>query len=233
MLTAKKKIAVREPIQESTIATKWVEFQMYFQENAKMITGLGIAIVAVVVFGYIYITNKNADNVEATIQLANILPLFEQQQYKLAIEGDPSRRIVGLKDIASSYSGTKAANTTYLYLGDSYLYLGEYDNAIAAFHEANPDGDILKAGVLSGLANAYEAKKEYLKAAKNFEKAGNTFKDDAISSDRFVQAARNYALAGEKEKARKLYKTVKIEYKAPRYSRDIDRYIAELGLDEK
>ena len=231
MLTAKKKISVREPIQESTFSTKWFEFQNFVRDNSKIISWISIGAIAVVVFGYIYFTNKKSENIQASVELAKVLPLYEQQQYKLAIEGDPATRTPGLKNVVSSFSGTNSADIANLYLGNCYLYTGQYDNAIVAYESSNPDGDILKSGVLAGLGAAYEAKKDYKKAAEYFEKAALKFRDDQISSDRLVQAGRNYSLSGDKAKAKELYEIVKNEYKSPRYSREMDRLIAELGIE--
>lgn len=231
MLRAKKKISVREPIQESTFTTKWFEVQNFVRERSKIISWISIGVIAIVVFGYIYFTNKKSENIQASVELSKVLPLYEQQQYKLAIEGDPTTRTPGFKNVASSFSGTNSADVANLYLGNCYLYTGQYDNAIAAYESSNPAGDILKSGVFAGLGAAYEAKKDYKKAAEYFEKAALKFKDDQISADRLVQSARNYALSGDKSKAKELYETIKNEYKSPRYSREMDKYVAELGIE--
>ncbi len=232
MLTAKKKIAVREPIKESTFTTKWLELRLYIQENIKLISGITIGIIAIVAFTYIYFTNKKTENVEASVQLASVISLYEQQQYKLAIEGDPTRRLPGLKDISNNFSGTNSASVANLFLGNSYLYLGQFDNAISAYQNSDPDGNILKAGVYAGLGMAYEGKKEFLKAAQYFEQAAEEFKEDAISADRLMQAARNYTLAGDKSKAKQLYESILNDYKTMRYSRDIQRYLAQLEIED-
>ncbi len=232
MLTAKKKINVREPIQASTFSTNWFQIQNYLREKGTLIGGIAVALVAVALFLYIYFTNKKTENIEANMELAKCAALYEQGQYKSAIDGDRARGIPALKDIADKYSGTSAGEEARLMLGNCYLYTNQLDNAIAAYQSASPNGDMLKAGVLAGLGAAYEGKKEYGKAAEYFEKSATTFVDDQISADRYVQAARNYALAGDKQKAKAIYEKVKNEMKAQRYgAQEIDRLINGLGVD--
>lgn len=232
MLTAKKKINVREPIQASSFTTSWFQVQNYVRENGKMIAGISVALVAVALFLYIYITNKKTENLEANMELGKSAMLYEQGQYKSAIDGDRARGIPSLKDIAEKYSGTPAGEQARLLLGNCYLYTNQFDNAISAYESASPDGDILKAGVLAGLGAAWEGKKNYLKAAEYFEKSAKAFVDDQISADRYVQAGRNYALAGDKQKAKAIYEKVRNEMKAQRYGpHELDRLISGLGID--
>lgn len=229
MLTAKKKISVREPIQESAFQNNWTSIQFTFNQYKKIILGVLLGIIGIAVVAIIYFSQQSAANEEASQFLATAIPLYEQQQYRLSIDGDRTRNVMGLKEIVDNYSSTGAGDVARLYLGNAYLALGEFDNAVNVLKEAHPSGDIIKAGILAGLGGAYEGKKDFLNAAEQFERSAKTFNDEVIAADRLIQAARNYSLANQKQKAKEILELVKNDYKATRFARDIDRYLAELA----
>jgi TolA-binding protein len=66
-------------------------------------------------------------------------------------------------------------------------------------------------------------------AAENFEKAADVNSKDVNAAENLSNAARNYAGAGEKEKALDLLKKLKKTYPATVFGRDADRGIAALS----
>jgi TolA-binding protein len=89
---------------------------------------------------------------------------------------------------------------------------------------------MLSASRYAGIAQCYEGKKNYREAAEYFVKAGGKYPKDVAAAENLNNAARNYALAGEKEKSLDLYKRLKKDYPTSQYARDADRFITQLSL---
>ena len=229
MLTAKKKLSVREVVPKSSSSIFFYDAQEWLKQNAKIVGGVALAIVAIVAFWYWNSSNNAADDLEANRQLRQVMPLYQQQQYKLAITGDPNQQIPGLKQIVESYDGTPTGQIAMIYLGNAYLYTDELDKALAVFDDASPDSDMLNAAAVAGKAAVYEAKKNWTEAASLFEKASEMFENDLLTSGRQLSAGRAYALAGNKEKAKAMFELVK-ESKSTRYHQDADRLLAQYQL---
>ncbi len=229
MLTAKKKLSVREVVPKSSSSIFFYEAQDWLKQNAKIVGGVVLAIVAIVVLWYFYTTGKAADDLEANRQLRMVMPLYQQQQYKLAISGDPNQGVPGLAQIVDKYDGTSTGQTAMIYLGNAYLYTDELDKALATFEDASPDSDMLSAAAVAGQAAVYEAKKKWAEAAPLFEKAATIFENDLLTSSRQLSAGRAYALAGDKDKAKAMFELVK-ESKSTRYHQDAERLLVQFDL---
>jgi predicted negative regulator of RcsB-dependent stress response len=230
VLTAKKKINVREAIPHSTTGDFFYNARDWFQENTKLVGGIVLGVIAVAIIGYLYVTGQQADDLQANLELNKVQPLYQNQQYKLAITGDPAQQIPGLTEISEKYSNTATGQVASLYLGNCYLYTGEFDKAIEAFKESSPDDALLDAAVTAGMAAAYEAKKEYAEAADLFKSAAKKFDNDLVSSERYFYAGRAYALSGDMESAKEMLEKSK-ESKNQRFHQQADRLLAEYHLD--
>ncbi|MCZ7558205.1 MAG: tetratricopeptide repeat protein [Bacteroidia bacterium] len=229
MLTAKKKISVREAVPKSASANFFYDAQEWLKQNGKIVGGVVIGLVAIIVVWYFYSSGKAADDVEANRMLRQVMPLYGQQQYKLAITGDPNQNIPGLKTIVEKYGGTPTGQAATIYLANAYLYTDELDKAYETFDDASPDSDILNAAALAGKAAVYEAKKNYKDAAPLFEKAANAVENDLLRSGHQLSAGRAYGLSGDKEMAKKMLELVK-EAKSTRYHQEADKLLAQFEL---
>jgi tetratricopeptide (TPR) repeat protein len=231
VLTAKKKIAVREIAPKSSMLQYWETVRTFFEAYRRQIYWVLGALIVVLVGGYIYINNKRANEEEASRALRKIQPLIQQNQYKLAISGDPTRQIPGLKEIADRYSGTATGETATILLGNAYLYTDQFDKALEAFDNASPSSSIMKSSAVAGMAAAYEGKKNWAEAAKHYEEAAKMYENDFLSASRFFFAGRNYCMSGNKEKAGEMFKLVG-ESETPRYEADMQRLKAQYGIEE-
>lgn|GEM_PF-643966 len=233
MLKAKKKIKAFETPAAAQSLSLWDRILDFFQDNSKFVWGAVGTVAALAIILLIYFNNKAQEEHEASSKLAAVQVLYMQNNFQQAVDGDPSRAIMGLKDLASYYDGTKAGEQASLMLGNAYLYLGKYDDAIAAFKDADVSAPLLKAAVKAGTAAAYAAKKMYLEAAQLYEEAVDIYPVEMVAADRCIAAGRNYARAGNKEKALEMYQRVKKEFKYPGYAQDIDIFISELGIQSE
>ena len=230
MLTAKKKISVRQAVPQSSSADFFYNFQDWFKSNTKIVGGVALGIAAVIIIGYLYTSGKAADELAANLELRKVQPLYQQQQYRLAITGDPAQNIMGLEEIVEKYGGTPTGDVAMLYLGNAYLYSGELDKAMATFEDASPDTDMLSAAVIAGEASVLEARGNNADAAELFEKSAMAFDNELLATERLLTAGRNYGEAGNMEKAKEMLDKVK-ESKTTKYHPEADRLLAQFNLD--
>lgn len=230
MLTAKKKISVRQAVPQSSSSDFFFSAKEWFQANTRIVGGVALGLVAIIVIWYFYSSGKTADDLAANRELRKVQQLYQQQQYRLAITGDPAQKVMGLEEIVDKYGGTPTGDVAMIYLGNSYLYAGELDKAMATFEDASPDTDMLRAAALAGQAAVFEARGNSAEAAELFEKAALAFENELLTTERYISAGRNYAGSGNLEKAKELLEKVKTS-KSTKYHPDADRLMAQYNLD--
>jgi len=229
VLTAKKKLSAREVVPKSASANFFYDAQEWLKQNSKIVAGVVIGLVAIIVLWYFYSSGKAADELEANRQLRQVMTLYGQQQFKLAISGDANQNIPGLTKIVEDFGGTPTGQTAMIYLGNAYLYTDQFDKALQVFDDASPDTDMLRSAAVAGKAAAYEAKKNYAEAASLYEEASTMFENDLLTSARQLNAGRAYGLSGNKEKAKEMLELVK-EAKSTRYHQEADKLLAQFDL---
>jgi tetratricopeptide (TPR) repeat protein len=229
MLRPKKKISKRE-LKEDALVTSYVKATGWYEANKKLV-GIGALVVAVLVVGSIaFINNRRSSNEKAMTELGMIYSYYDNTQYAVAIDGVPERNIAGLKSIVDNYGSTSAGELARFYLANCYFQLRRFDEALEAYDDFSPNSQLLTVSRLAGMAACHEAKGEHGEAASMFEKAAVTYANDVNAAENFSHAARNFAQAGNKERAIEVYKKIKKEFPKSAIAREVDRYIAQLSI---
>ena len=226
MLKPKKKISKKE-IKEDRLVTSYFEATSWYSDNKKIVNGVltGIVVLAIVIVAYV--NNVSSNNQKATTELGKVLQYYDQGKFDVAINGNLQDNIRGLQSIVDDYGSTKAGELAGFYLANSFFAQNDYDKALKYYLSVNVNDDMITASSLSGAAGCYEAKGDFAKAASTFEKAAFKSSKDVNAPENMVHAAKNYILAGNKDKAVELLKKVKKEFPTSAVARDIDRWIAE------
>jgi len=227
MLTKKKKLSRKEIKEDKLIATYYKAYG-FFEENrsrALMFGGILIAIIALV---YFYISNRKEDNIEAGTQLARIMNVYDMGSYLEAIEGRQGTNIVGLKKIVEDFGSTENGELAKIYLANSYNFLGRNEEALEYYEDYSGGNKIFEATALAGQAGIYSTKNEYKKAADLYFKASRVSSENPLNPDYMLNAGINYLYAGENEKAKELFDTIKEEYAASTAFREVDRYLSQI-----
>lgn len=227
MLKKQKELAKRVKKQDDLITT-YENAVSWYETNRKLLTNVGIAIAILVAGGWFYINNNRTNNEKAANEFAKVFSYYDNGQYQLAINGLPEKNVRGLQAIVSDYGSTHYGNLAQFYLANCYFNTGEYDKAMEAFEDASVDASILETSRIAGIAACYEVKGNFAEAAKYFEKAGKINANDPNTAEYLANAARNYALSGNKEQAIELYKLIKKEHSSSAAARDAERYLDEL-----
>ena len=229
MLRPKKKITKRE-LKEDALITSYVKATTFYEKHKKNIS-IGITALVVLIIGsVVYMKNRSDNNERAMTQLGEVYHFFDNGQYQIAVDGVPERNISGLKSILENYGNSPSGDLARFYLANAYFQLGKYDDALKLFDDFSPGDELLVVSRLSGIASCYEAKGMHKEAAEYFEKATTKYAKDITAAENLNNAARNYAQAGEKEKAIEMYKRLKKKYPATGFAREADRYIAQLSV---
>ncbi|MBI1805188.1 MAG: tetratricopeptide repeat protein [Ignavibacteriae bacterium] len=233
MLTPKKKITKKE-LKQDPLFTALGQLEVFYEQNKKYISYALTGIVVVVIAVLMFINNRRANNEKAAAEFGKVFKTYDQavgdsKQYTTAINGQPERGIMGLKAIVENYGGTDSGELARFYLANAYFNLGKYDEALTQYDKFSGGDNLLVASALAGMGGCYEAKKEYSKAASNYEKAASKASNASSSPEYLNAAARCYGLSGEKEKAIAIFKRLKKEYPTSTFAREADRYISQLS----
>ena len=118
--------------------------EQFIEKNQKMIVNVVLVLVVIIAgyFGYNrFIAEPHAQ--EAANQIFGAQNYFEKDSFNLALNGDGN--VLGFIEIADKYSSTPSGNLAKYYAGLSYLYMGEYQNAIQYLEKFSSDDEIAAA----------------------------------------------------------------------------------------
>ena len=227
MLTKKKKLS-RKEIKEDKLVSTYYKAYGYFEENRSRVLMVGGILVAVALLIYFYINNRIEDNRIAGIELARTMQSYDQGAYLEAIEGKEGTNNVGLKKIVEDYGSTENGEYAKIYLANSYNFLDRDDEALKYYEDYSDGSKIFKATAFAGQAGIYETRKDYQKAADLYLKASRVLDHNVLNPDYLLKAGINYMHAGNKDKAKELFKEIKQDYNTSTAFREVDRYLAQV-----
>jgi len=228
MLQKKRKLS-RKEIKEDKLVSFFYRSQSLFEEYKSKMMTYGLVLAAVIIGVYFYLNQKKADNVQAGIELAHIMKIYDNGSYLEAIEGIQGSGVKGLKQIAEEYGSTENGESAKIYLANAYSYLGNYDEAIKYYEDYSGSIDYMKAAALSGRAGYYAGKGEYQKAADLFKEAASISYVNGENADYLLNAGINYLKAGSKDEAKIVFSRIKDDFKSSSATREADKYLAEFN----
>ncbi len=234
MLKPNKKLTKKE-IKQDKLLTAYANVTSWYELNKKYVSYGITALVVLIVATVIFVNNRRANNEKAATELGKVFTIYDNaandpRQFKVAIDGQPERGIMGLKTIVDNYGSTEAGEHARYYLANAYMNIGQYDEAIRQFDSFSSGNKLLTSSAYAGLGRCYEAKGDFSKAASSYEKAAKSDVDPSVTPDYLNSAARCYGQSGDKEKAISLLKRLKKEYPQSNAARDADRYISQFSV---
>lgn len=212
--------------------------ELYYEKNKKTINYIALPILGIValfsIYKFYWLPGQEKEAANEAFFAQNY---FEVDSFNIALNGglnvqtaDGPKAMMGFKDIADSYSSTKAGNLANFYSGICLLRTGKFAEAIE-YLEKFDGSDEMVAPVAIGaigdanmeLNNTAEALKFYLKAA---EKSDNIFTTPIY----LKKAALAYELSSNYKDALALYERIKNEYSKSNEARDAEKYIAKMKV---
>ncbi|MEG0796819.1 MAG: tetratricopeptide repeat protein [Odoribacter sp.] len=206
--------------------------EQFIEKNQKMIiyVVIGLLIVIAAYFGY----NKfigDPQETEAAGQIFSAQNYFEKDSFNLALKGDGNA--LGFIEIANKYSSTPTGNLANYYAGLSYLYTGDYQNAIKYLDKFSSDDLLLGNMAIANIGDAYMQLGDYKKAADYYKKAAGEKNNDFSTPIFLMKNALALEKAGDNKAALQVYEQIETEYPASPEARDIEKYIERAQLKLK
>ena len=230
MLKPRKKITKKELKQDQLITT-YVKAREFLRNNRKIVSGTLTGLVIAVIVIVAYLNNRHSDNLKAAAELSQVIGLFNGGAYQVAINGDPTRDITGLKSIVDNYGSTETGEQAKIYLADCYYFIGDYDNAFKYFKDYDGSDRFLEASADAGMAEVYEIRGDFEKASEYYDRAASRDSKNFLTPQYLIGAARDYIKIGKKDRAIDLLNRVKKNFPDSQYAMNLDYYMAEASVE--
>jgi predicted negative regulator of RcsB-dependent stress response len=207
--------------------------QDFWERNNKSILILLSAVIVLVggYFAYKY-WFKLPEEKKAVEAIAKAQEYFASDSLQLALNGDG--RNAGFLKVISKYGGTPSGNLAKLYAGETYLQLGDYNNALKYLKDFDANGSVQTQALVYGLmGDAYSELKKNTEALENYKKASTTFEQNqALSSEYLFRAASLYEVMGKNKEAIELFQQLKDKYPRTERGFTAEKYLGKLGATE-
>lgn len=220
MAKNKKNQDVNENLQADEALSRTEKF---VEEHQKPIVWVLVAVLVVIaaiaLFKSQYIAPKN---VEAANKMAQCMYYFEQDSFKLALNGDGMNE--GFMDIANGYSFTESKNLARYYSAVCCYQLGQYDEAVKYLDKFKTKSVNMRPAAITLKGDCYVSLNQIDKALKCFEEAAKI--DNSLTAPRALnKAGICYESKGDYAKAIECYETIKDKYFESQLAQDIDKRI--------
>ncbi len=230
MLKPRKRITKKE-LKQDRLVTAYFKIVDFLRNNRKIVSGTGTGLIIAAIVVVAYVNNRRSDNTKAATELSQVLDAFNGGAYQVAINGDPTHNVAGLKSIVENYGSSETGEQAKIFLADCYYYLGDYDNALKYFDDYDGSDNFLQASAYAGMAEVYEVKGEYAKAAEYYEHAASSDSKNFLVPQYLVGAARNDIKIGKKDRAITLLTRVKKDFPNSQYAENVDYLMAEAKVE--
>jgi tetratricopeptide (TPR) repeat protein len=224
---AKKKAQQADNLQE--LESALTKTERFIEENQKPITYVVGAIIIVVIayLGFTRFYLQPREN-EAQSQMFMAENYFEKDSFNLAINGDGN--YLGFLDIIDDYGMTKSANLAKYYTGISYLYLGQYEDALD-YLDGFKTKDLLLGPIAEGARGDAKLELGDMEGAlKHYKKAYSMNDNELTTPVYMMKAARLLETMDELEDALAIYQEIKEKYPETNEGQNVDKFIARVEI---
>ncbi|SFV27884.1 Tetratricopeptide repeat-containing protein [Thermoflavifilum thermophilum] len=203
--------------------------EIFYLQQARIINIVGVVIILLIggYFGYKYLylapRNKRAASM-----------IFKAQQYfgmdslQKALNGDGNN--YGFLQVIKRYGDTKVGHLAKYYAGVCYLRMGKYQEAIPYLKSFHPKDKVVQAEDYGLLGDAYMELGKTDEGIAYYKKAAYYNPNDLFTPFYLKRAALACEKAGRVQEAISLYQEIKTKYPLSAEGRDIDKYLARLGV---
>jgi tetratricopeptide (TPR) repeat protein len=206
------------------------KFQLLWEKYGKQAGYVFFAVIVIVGawLAYKYMISDPNEK-KATESMFRAEEFYRMDSINLALRGDVGN--AGFLKIISKYSGTRAANLSEFYAGICYLKLGDFNNSVKYLKDFSTADKLVQIRAYGELGDAYSELNKKDDAAEQYKKAGTYFeKDELLSPEYLFRAGYIYESMGKTQDAIEMYKLIKSKYSETQRGREIDKYLARLGV---
>ncbi|MBN1416972.1 MAG: tetratricopeptide repeat protein [Bacteroidales bacterium] len=203
--------------------------EQYIEENQRSLSIIVLAIV-IVIGGYLgykkfYLEPNNEEAAAAMFYAQNY---FEQDSFRLALEGDGAN--YGFLDIIDEFGITKSGNLAQLYAGICFFKMGLYEDAIENLKKFDSNDILYTTMALGAIGDSYVELDELETAVSFYIKAAQRKKNEVTTPVYSKKAGLVYEELKEYKKALECYEIILKDYPQSDEGRDIERYIATVKM---
>ena len=186
-------------------------------QNKTLVYGIGAVIVALLGYiGYQFLYQMPREK-EGLSAIYKTQELFDVDSFSLVLKEAPK--------LADKFSGTKAGELAAYYAGASYLYTGDYKNAILFLDKVSFDDQIMKYQAIGLLGDAQVENKDLDAGLKNYLKAAKGAENEFSALWFYKKAARVYEKKNEWKEALDIYEKLKKDYSENDGTQEIEKFI--------
>ncbi len=211
-------------------------FEYFVQNNRNMIIIVSVVLIAAIGALFYFRSTMQTASKEASIALARIMPYYSNQNYELALNGNPQlkmrgEQVIGLLKIVDNYKSSREGKLAALYAGNCYLGLNKYDKAEEYFDIAKDSkSHLVESGAFAGLAVCHENGGNYEDAARNYKKAAEILGDVPARAKFKYYTGLCYEKSGEASKAETIYREIINRYEYSEFTGPAKTGLIRLGM---
>jgi len=206
MLRPKKHIT-RQKIKEDKFVTQTLQIADWIKKHQRPLLAGAVGIVVVGVLITSWITARRSAEQEASLLVL---------QAGIALdEGRSDQARVHLEAAQDRFQGSESAGRALLMLAGLHYQEGRIDTARVSYDDylrKYSKSRLLTAAARAGLAACLESEGDWLQAARLWQQAAEEVRNEAISPQYYLQAARCYREAGRATEALNLYDRIRRDY---------------------
>jgi TolA-binding protein len=222
MLKPRKKLTKKQ-LKEDKLITYYYKAIDYINQNAKLVSGVVIGVIAVVTLSILIVRSKHTAEAKASFELSKARIQMSSNNTAMAMDI--------LQSLTKNYSGTASAGRGIFYLANVYYGQKNYDDALKNYQKYIDDYDddlLLSSSSYSGIGACYEQKQEYVKAAKSYNEGARKYPKNFEAPQQLMDAARCYRLSNNKVEAIKIYNKIITDYSESKYKREAEFFLNKL-----
>lgn len=205
--------------------------EVFYQKNNKTINIIGLVIILLVggYFGYKYLYVKPHEK-KAEAMVFKAQQYFAKDSFQLALNGDGNN--YGYLQVIKKYGHTKTGNQAKYAAGVCYVHLGEFQKGIDYLKQFDAQDKIVQAVAYGIMGDAYMELGQTATGINYYKKAGNYNDNNLISPLYLMRAGLALEKEGKSQQAITIYKQIKSNYPLSIQGRNIDKYLARLGVTQ-
>ncbi|HEU4554100.1 MAG TPA: tetratricopeptide repeat protein [Chitinophaga sp.] len=201
----------------------------FYYKNKNVIN---IAVVAVIVIvGGFFAYNrfiKAPNEKKAQEMVFHAQQYFAVDSFRLALNGDGNN--YGFLQVIDKYGGTKVGNLAKYSAGVCYVRLGEFQKGIDLLKSFNANDKLVQAYAYGLTGDAYMELNKTEDGIDYYKKAGH-YSDNELTAPLYLfRAGLALQKAGKTDEAIAIYKEIKEKYPQTNEGREMDKYLAKLGV---
>lgn len=211
------------------LAAQFSKSEKFVKKNKTVFLG-AIAAVVLVVVGFMFWRKSSAEKEEDAFRaIYRAEYFFGQDSLDLALNGD-GVDVMGFKEVASEYAGTKAGNLANYYMGSIELEKGNFENAASYFDSYDNDAFLISARAFALTGDAYMELEKLDEAIKYYQKAVKSMPNEEFTPRYMVKLGLAYELAGQYSEARLTYEQLVKDYPQAVEINDVKRDLAKVSI---